>query len=285
MIFRATVIIPFYKDLEALGAILWALQRQTVDDFEVILTEDDDAHDTVIFLSKTVFHNLHLTHITQPDLGFRKAEALNRAVLISRSDYLIFLDADCVPHRSFVERHLSARMPGQVRAGRRAKLGPRFSRLLRYSPGFSRLLENPLSYLCLAPLLHLDGIKGYEAGFRSATLQHFAGNKATGIVGCNFSCWKSDFIDVNGYNEDYVGCGAEDDDLDWRFRMIGVEVKNVKFEAVVYHLFHPARRSNQEENLRLLAATRASTSGRCANGISKYFSGSDISQAAAVDLQ
>ena len=34
--------------------------------------------------------------------------------------------------------------------------------------------------------------------------------------GCNFSCWKKDFIIVNGYNEDMVGWGFEDSELSVR---------------------------------------------------------------------
>ena len=60
-----------------------------------------------------------VTHLWQEDCGFRKNRMLNKAVVQSRAEYLIFLDGDCIPHRKFVEEHCKARREGFVVAGRR----------------------------------------------------------------------------------------------------------------------------------------------------------------------
>ena len=52
-----------------------------------------------------------LLHLWQPDDGFRKCQALNHALVAARSDYVIFTDADCIPHRDFVAWHLKLAEP------------------------------------------------------------------------------------------------------------------------------------------------------------------------------
>ena len=45
-----------------------------------------------------------LHHIWQDDLGFRAAEARNRAILACHGDYCVFLDGDCIA-RAISLRH------------------------------------------------------------------------------------------------------------------------------------------------------------------------------------
>jgi predicted glycosyltransferase involved in capsule biosynthesis len=67
--------------------------------------------------------------------------------------------------------------------------------------------------------------------------------------GCNVSFWKKDFININGYNEDFEGWGREDSDLVIRMSNNGVLSKRLKFCAIVFHIFHPLKtRDNFERN-------------------------------------
>ena len=91
-----------------------------------------------------------VTHLWQEDCGFRKNRMLNKAVVQSRAEYLIFLDGDCIPHRKFVEEHCKARREGFVVAGRRVDLPAALSEGMSVgkvaSPGFERKLVWPLLY-------------------------------------------------------------------------------------------------------------------------------------------
>jgi len=60
--------------------------------------------------------------------------------------------------------------------------------------------------------------------------------------GMNFSAWKADLLAVNGWNEEYVGWGREDDDLVARLQFQGLSGRSVRFGAILYHLDHPMRR-------------------------------------------
>jgi len=69
--------------------------------------------------------------------------------------------------------------------------------------------------------------------------------------GSNFSIFKSDFIAVNGYNEDVVGRGLEDVNLSERFKLKGYKTHRLTYEALQYHLFHksdPIPHSNEDES-------------------------------------
>lgn len=265
---KASVIISVYKDTEALAGILHALDRQTEKDFEIIVTEDCESEEMAGFLAEYKKRpNFH--HLTQPDIGWRKPVAENRAIASARSEYLMFLDGDCIPDKDFVAQHLANAEPGRFLTGRRVYLGPFFSKLLRKWPQLVPVIENRLIFLLLLIPLHLDKVRSYEVGLSSRFMQWLRGKKPVGIIGCNFSCYKKDMLAINGYNEDMTGVGAEDSDLQWRFEGLGMATKSVKFLIPVYHLYHVHERTDYEQNVAIMNEARKHNAFVCKNGIVK----------------
>ncbi|MDH5570978.1 MAG: glycosyltransferase [Gammaproteobacteria bacterium] len=271
---KASVIISVYKDIEALNCILEALYKQTEKDFEIIVTEDCESPDMASFIQQrqhlSELQQPRLYHLSQQDIGFRKTRAVNRAIAMAKADYLIFLDGDCIPHFDWVKRHLALAKENRVLAGRRVHLGKIASKLIRRHPNLIHLLENRLIYTLLLLPLHLDHMRNFEIGFSSTLLQKLNRKKQPVLVGCNFSCHKKNMMQINGYNEDLPGAGGEDDDLCWRFAGFNIFTMNVKFLAIVYHLYHDARRIDVSENLRILRANQKINQYVCKNGIIKY---------------
>ena len=265
---KASVIISVYKDAEALNGILYALDRQTEKDFEIIITEDCESEEMETFLvdfkKKNNFH-----HLTQPDDGWRKTLAENRAISSAKAEYLMFLDGDCIPNKNFVADHLTTAEHGKFLTGRRVYLGPIVSKLLRKKPKLISYLENRLIFLLLLIPLHLDKVRNYEVGLPSRFFQWLRGKKLVGVIGCNFSCYKEDMYAINGYNEDLPGVGAEDSDLQWRFEGLGMASKSVKFLIPVYHLYHEHLRHGYEDNLVIINKNRKAKAFVCKNGIVK----------------
>jgi glycosyltransferase involved in cell wall biosynthesis len=102
---KASLIIAVYKNVAYLKSVLDSLKYQTVNDFEVIIAEDGDSKGMQEFIASYPF--LHpFQHITQPDEGWRKNKILNQAIRASKSNWLIFIDGDCVLHPRFIEMHL-----------------------------------------------------------------------------------------------------------------------------------------------------------------------------------
>ncbi len=265
---KASVIISVYKDTEALNSILNALDRQTEKDFEIIITEDSESDEMDTFLADFKKRdNFH--HLTQPDDGWRKTLAENRAIASARAEYLMFLDGDCIPNKNFVADHLATAEHGKFLTGRRVYLGPVASRLLRKKPQLISLLENRLIFLLLLIPLHLDKVRSYEVGLPSRFFQWLRGKKIVGVIGCNFSCYKKDMLAINGYNEDLPGIGAEDSDLQWRFEGLGMASKSVKFFIPVYHLYHEHLRHGSDDNVAIINENRKINAYVCKNGIVK----------------
>ena len=266
----STVIISVYKDDVALSIILKSLQQQSVDNFEVIVSEDGRSDEIKQCVDHFKSSDLSLLHLTQDDLGFRKNIALNRAIKASNTDHLIFIDGDCVPHPCFVEAHQSCTHQGVTCTGRRLELGETISDKLRSGQIELGYLTNRLKYVLHSYALHRDSAKNLESGLYSRTLQRLTKDKEIRILGCNFSSHKHDLVKINGFNEDYLAPGiGEDSDIDWRLLKAGVSINNVKFSAIQYHLYHPRAYGLSEENQRIFEETRQSDDYSCANGLEK----------------
>lgn len=243
---RASLIAAFYKDIVALDLIIEALKRQDYDNFELIVAEDNC--DPAIATHLNSITGIDIIHTTQEDIGIRKARSINNAILKSTGDYLIFIDADCIPYHSFVSSHVKLAEKNHVLSGRRVNLGPKVSALLRNKKLSAATLER--FFLPMMPLLMLDGATHLDQGialdpdgflYRRIIANRKKSNVS--LLGCNFSCFKEDMLAINGFDEYYLGesCLADDTDLNWRFASYGLKLKSCKMAANVFHLHHGIR--------------------------------------------
>src|SRR5581483_2988517 len=93
-----SVIVTTYNREDALDAVLGALARQTDPDFEVIVADDGSRAATAEVINAWKKNAAFaIDHAWHEDIGFRAAEIRNRAVLLSRGVYCLFLDGDCIP--------------------------------------------------------------------------------------------------------------------------------------------------------------------------------------------
>jgi glycosyltransferase involved in cell wall biosynthesis len=212
-----------------------------------------------------------IVHLSQEDNGFRKNKALNRAIAAARGDLLIFIDGDCVPHKHHIASHVQCASQGFACSGRRAELGPTFSQFILNKPEHNKIFENPLTFGLFAIPALIDHCKNYEAGLYSPLLHRFSKHKDVSLLGCNFSCHKSDLIAVNGFNEAYTSPGiGEDSDIEWRLRENGIKVNNIKFLAPVYHLHHEHKFVASQTNQTLLEKTKLQRLVYCEHGVDQY---------------
>lgn len=266
---KASLIISVYKNITDLKVVLDALAFQTEKGFEIIISEDGCDAGMSDFL-KNYQSSYQIIHLSQPDEGWRKNRALNRAIAAANTNYLIFIDGDCVLHHRFIENHLRLALPKGIVAGKRIKLGPRFSNQLRQTGLLN--FENKIIPNLLG--LFRDGAKFVEEGlFISPTgFWNFIAKKRSmrWLKGCNFSCFKEALIAINGFDEDYCKPAVgEDADLAWRFKGLGYYLISARNYAVQYHLYHQENWTDQEENLNLMRIKQAQNTFRCLNGIEK----------------
>jgi glycosyltransferase involved in cell wall biosynthesis len=101
----ASLIISVYDNVPFLKAVLDSLKYQSDQRFEVIVSEDAEHAAMRQFLTSYSYTG-SLFHLSQPDDGWNKNKALNRAAVFAHTDYLIFIDGDCVLHPRFMEYHI-----------------------------------------------------------------------------------------------------------------------------------------------------------------------------------
>lgn len=246
----ASVIICSYEDARILEKSLAAFARQSFADFEIVIADDGSKTDYAPML-RSWGHRFPrgIQHVTHEKKGFRRARILNRGIRVSRYDRIIFLDMDCLPHREFVRNHLGFLAPGIAITGRRVNVRA------EDVSGSESILKNGLglSVFQLVRLWIRGRARVIEHGFVSPFLYE---SRYSAIMGSNFSACRSDLVAVNGFNEEFVGWGGEDDDLDQRLRFSGVRVRNVRNKVIQYHLVHPQRAMKNEPNLALLQRTK-----------------------------
>jgi len=193
------------------------------------------------------FLNYPIFFVSQINSGFRKSRILNEAIRHCRSQYLILLDGDCVPHPNFVRGHLDNRETGYYLAGRRIDLEEDISQSFKCNGGdISKFLSK--RFWKVGKINRLFPI-------RSKILrQMFKQDKVMDMMGCNASFFKNDFLAVDGFDESFEGYFREDGDLEMRFRHIGLKIKSVKGISLIYHLWHP-RRTDINDNEKLFQDT------------------------------
>lgn len=250
--------------------VLDALAYQTFTDFEIIISEDGCDQDMANFVAS--YETLQpLTHCTQEDEGWRKNKALNNAIRVSRGNYLVFIDGDCVLHHRFMEEHKRLADPKGFVAGKRVKLGPQFSEQYLKRKDFL-VLENEVA--THFNKLRADGAEFIEEGI------YIAPNSALSFLsrlrpmkhlkGCNMSFYKSAVEAINGFDEDYQQPAVgEDADLQWRFEQAGYKLISARNLAVQYHLHHAENWADQTAGLLMMQEKIKHNQFICLNGLQK----------------
>lgn len=214
-------------------ALLSIAAQQGVDGkIEVVVTDDgstDHSHKVVEQFRNLAPFSVKMT--THPHGSFQLARCRNEGVAASDAPYVLFLDGDCVLPPDHVKHHLAARKKGVVMAGDCVRLDEVVSSMItdeQIRTGDLKRFAPPKE---LARLIW----QHRKARFYSL-IRHAAKPK---LIGNNVAIWRSDYERVNGYDENFVGWGCEDDDLRLRLRRAGVRIASILDRTFTYHLWHP----------------------------------------------
>ncbi|WBY01956.1 glycosyltransferase [Ramlibacter tataouinensis] len=262
-----------YNRSDALLAVLRALAPQCGPDDAVVVADDGSRPEHVQALRAGLpAFGCPVRHVWHPDTGFTAARARNLGALAARSDYIVFLDGDCIPHARFVEMHRRLARPGCFVNGSRVLLDEDLSRRV-LSGEIDPLALGALDWLRLraqghvnklAHLLQWPGAPGrMERRFRWK-----------GIRSANFGVWMRDLQAVNGFDEIYSGWGHEDADLVLRLHHAGLARRNGFLATEVFHLWHAENsRSREGENRRRVGQRQAAGLVRAEIGLEQAAAG------------
>ncbi|MDI6767929.1 MAG: glycosyltransferase [Bacteroidota bacterium] len=253
------MIISFYERIEYLKLLFAGLNRQTYKNFEVVIADDGSGTNVVQQIENITKQSpFPVTHVWHEKIGFRKNKILNTAIEASNTDYLIFIDGDCIPHSEFIKEHIKYRQEGICLTGRRVNLSRAITEKLTIEKIKNGYLEKKLLHLIA------DSIRGnsshVEKGiyFKMNFLREFVNKKKRGLLGCNFSVHKKDIFGINGFDERYEAPSiGEDSDVQYRLELTGVEIKSLNNIALQYHLYHSLQ-PRLQTNLDLFAEIKSS---------------------------
>jgi GT2 family glycosyltransferase len=151
----------------------------------------------------------------QSDSKLPLAEARNAAVANAKSDYIIFLDVDCIASPNLVSDYKSAfQKADQLWSGK-----------VRYLD--KAAMDNEQLWESMHQISQPDPVR---ENLEKYTYEVF--------WSLNFGCSKSVFTQIGGFNENYKGYGAEDTDFAFRARQSKVALGTVNTFA--YHQYHPS---------------------------------------------
>jgi glycosyltransferase involved in cell wall biosynthesis len=252
--FKATVVIAFYNKVRFLELVLAGFARQSEKNFEVIIADDGSTAENVQRVKELMAQcPFETVHLWQEDIGFRKNIMLNKSILAARSETVIFVDGDCIPHSHFVAEHVASTQEGFCSSGRRVNLSPEFSEALTAEAVKDGILERSNVRFFIDALRRRGNHSGQGLFIKNGLLRRLLNRRDRGVLGSNFSVNKNDLLSINGFDERYVHPAVgEDTDIEFRLRLKGVRVRYLINMANQYHLYHRLL-PREEENPKLFA--------------------------------
>lgn len=257
-----SLIITTYNQPDALLLVLKSIEYQMLKPSEIIIADDGSGYLTKKVISEfkkdsdlKIFHSYH------EDLGFRAAESRNKAIASASSEYIVLIDGDMILHPKFIGDHVKHAKPNFFIQGSRALLTK------RKTLEVIKQQETKINFLS-------NGIRNRLNSIHSTIFSNFFSinkNYLKGIKTCNMSFFRKDCININGFNNDFIGWGREDTEFVVRLMNNGINRKSLKLSAVQFHLWHndASRKSLQKNDLLLQNAIEQQLTW-CENGISKF---------------
>jgi glycosyltransferase involved in cell wall biosynthesis len=256
---KLTLIITTYNWPESLFLVLKSIRYQTILPDEIIIADDGSDYKTKVLINN--FNRefaMNIIHSWQENNGFRAARSRNIAIHKSNGDYIVLIDGDMILHPNFVKDHIACAELGHFVQGSRVLLSKKKTIIT-----LTKKMVN-FSFFSL-------GLKNRKNAIYSKYLSSIFSKKKNhlkGIRSCNMAFYKKDCLQINGFNNDFKGWGREDSEFVARLINSGVIRKNVRFNAIQFHLWHNENsRVSLERNDYLLSDAINNCLKWCENGI------------------
>ncbi|TXJ03598.1 MAG: glycosyltransferase [Neisseriales bacterium] len=273
---KISLIISTYNRPDTLELVLMSVAKQIIPSglvLEVLVADDGSGIETKSLVTR--FQQdfpFELLHIWHEDLGFRLAAIRNLATSKSSGEYLIFIDGDCLIAPDFILNQTQLAEKGCFVGGNRVLLSESYTESVLNNKLINIATTSVISSILARlsgktnkwlPALRLNPL----ASWRKKYVQNWRRPK-----GCNMALWRQDCLAVNGFDEGFAGWGHEDADFLVRLLHAGIQIKDGRFAAPVYHLWHKVNdRSNEAENMaRLMERVNDKDFIRAADGVDKY---------------
>ncbi len=234
---KTSVIITTYNSVDWLRKVLIGYSVQNEIDFELVIADDGSTNETKqlidLFSSKFKYP---IIHVWQEDNGFQKCKILNKAILETHSDYLLFTDGDCIPRKDFIQKHLKHQQKGYFLSGGYFKLPLKSSTTIKDDDIVSQkcfsiywLIKNGISISFKITKLINNDMFARIMNSATPTKRTFNGH--------NSSVFKNDLLAINGFNQN-MHYGGLDREVGERLTHSGILSKQIRYDAICLHLHH-----------------------------------------------
>ncbi|NAS32781.1 glycosyltransferase [Flavobacteriaceae bacterium R38] len=268
---QISVIVSTYNSEKWLEKVLWGYDKQSFQNFEVVIADDGSGPKTKILIQELEQKVTYpIIHVWQEDDGFQKSRILNKAILECNGDYIVMSDGDCIPRNDFLETHDKYKKEGYFLSGGYFMLPMHISKLISKDDittgkcfDIGWLFKNGLKPSFKNNKLTAKGFKSSFLNFITPTNASWNGHNSSG--------WKADIEAVNGFDE-RMQYGGQDRELGERLFNYGIKSKQIRYSAVCIHLDHERGYITPEsviKNRKIRKNTRDNKVKRTAYGIKK----------------
>jgi glycosyltransferase involved in cell wall biosynthesis len=231
---RASILLATRNLPRLLDLVLEGYARQSCVDFELLIADDGSGPKTREVIDRhTRRFPTPIVHVWQPDEGYRRAEAMNRAAIRSRAEWLLFSRGDCIPSRTFVEEHLAASGRHTYAVGGHIGLAP------EHTAEITRETVRSGAFESLGT--RAERLRVWSTHLKSLAYITFDARREPKLQGLSLSVDRESFFRVNGFDHTYRERGREDSDLRSRMQLAGVRARSLWHRGRVFHLHGPTR--------------------------------------------
>ena len=236
MSFSISVIVSTYNSPEWLEKVLWGYENQDFRNYQIVLADDGSTSETADLIEIVRRNNiLNIEHVWHEDNGCQKSIMLNKAIMRTSGDYLIFSEGDCIPRRDFVQVHEAGAKRGHFLSGEFAKLPQCCSVQVSKEEIVSGNAFDIFWLTTHGYPDHSNKMRLLASGLWAKFL-NFSVKTKNKWNGHNSSGWKSDILSVNGFDE-RMQFRDEDCEMGERLKNFGIKVNRVGYTAACVHLY------------------------------------------------
>ncbi|OFL81851.1 MULTISPECIES: glycosyltransferase [Fusobacterium] len=237
---KISVIVAVYNRLEYLKNILLALEAQIEKPYEVIIADDGSYEDLEKAITKILPQlSYKLKHVYQQDIGFRLSRSRNNAVRFSEGELLLFLDQDILFDNHFIKNIKEIIKEGLVIKMDAVSLKEKETEKIKIELNNQKKFD----YKIIDKYVTKDEKKIIKKKYQKDIIRNLLYNlnfakRGAKIIGLGIGIFKKNFIELNGFDENYIGWGYEDDDLCNRIYCYGLKVVPFNYENILVHMYH-----------------------------------------------
>lgn len=234
---KITVILSTYERPDLLKLALHCLNHQRRRPDEVVIIDDGSETD-VLSSTREYVGSLEfdsMKYVRQDNRGFRLARSRNNGIREASGDYLVFWDQDILATGGYLALFGEHGSHGQFLVSFPILLTEKQSELITLDEivrcDYSSILTDA-QWKSVRRQYFKDSLY-YHAG-RVLPWRRYRPK----VRGGSFGVARDDLLKVNGFDENYRGWGAEDDDLGRRLYRAGVVGRTVFRDDFPLHLWH-----------------------------------------------